>query len=70
MRRHEKYSASDNYEVAIYKGEDIAFTGTVKEAAKHLGVYKRTILYHLTPTGRRRADRARKQHKVMRIVRL
>ncbi len=66
----EPYSAAWNYEVAVYKGDEMIHSGTVKTAAEFMGVQKRTILYYLTPSGRRRADRMKKQHKIIRVVRI
>ena len=37
-------------EYALYKGDEIIGTGTVKELAKMLGVKPSTIAYYRTPT--------------------
>lgn len=66
----EPYRSSDNYDVAVYRGDDLVHSETVKSAAAFLGVQKRTITYHLTPSGIRRAERTKKQHTVLRIVRI
>lgn len=66
----EPYSSTWNYEVAVYRGEDMIFSGTVKTAAEFLGVQKRTVRYHITPAGQRRADRRKKQESVLRVIRL
>jgi len=66
----EPYSQNWNYEVSVYKGDDMIFSGTIKEAAEYMGVQKRTICYHLSPAGNRRADRMKKQDKIIRIIRL
>lgn len=70
MIKPEPYSTTWNYEVALYRGEDIVITGKLKDVAERLGVKKRTIKYHLTPAAGRRADQAKDQSKVMRVVRI
>ena len=64
----EPYSSTWRQEVTVYKGDDIIDSGTIKEVAERMGVQKRTICYYLTPTGSKRADRRKKQHKTLRIV--
>ena len=64
----EPYSSTWNDEVIVYRGDDIIDQGTIKEVAERRGVQKRTIRYHLTPAGIKRADRRKKQHKTLRIV--
>ena len=64
----EPYSSTWNIEVAVYRGEEVVRTGTVKTAAEFLGVQKRTIRYHMTPSGNRRADRMKKQDKILRVI--
>jgi len=66
----EPYSTTWNYDVVLYRGEDIVMMGTLKQVAEWLGVQKRTIRYHLTPAASRRAARAKDQSKVMRVVRV
>lgn len=66
----EPYSSTWNYEVAVYRGDELIHSGIVKEVAKLMGVQKRTICYHLTPAGSRRADRRKDQDKVLRIIKL
>jgi len=68
MSRTEPYSAAWHYEIALYKGDEIIDTGTVKEIAERRGVRKDTIRYYLTPAGHRRADRRKKAG--MRAVRV
>ena len=66
----EPYSSTWNYEVAVYRGDDLIHAGTVKSAADFMGVQKRTIRFYLTPSGSRRADRRKKQDKIIRVVRV
>lgn len=56
---NEPYSRTWNYEVALYRGDELIDQGTVKEVAERRGVDKRTILFYLTPTGHRRAARSK-----------
>lgn len=57
MSRPEPYSSTWNYEIVLYKGDDVIDQGTVREVAERRGVRKDTIRYYLTPAGHRRADR-------------
>jgi len=66
----EPYSSRWNYEVALYFGDDIVDTGTVKAIAERRGVLKRTILYYLSPAAQRRADTRKKQSQATRVVRI
>lgn len=66
----EPYSSTWNWEVVVYKGDDAIFSGTVKGAAEFMGVQKLTIRYHLTPSGQRRANRMKKQDKIIRVVKI
>lgn len=66
----EPYSQAWNYEVAVYRGDDLIHSGTIREVAELMGVQKRTICYHLTPSGNRRANRMKKQDKILRIITL
>jgi hypothetical protein len=70
MSKHEVYSSAWNYEVVLYRGDEIIDTGTVREIAERRGVQKLTISYYLTPAGHRRADSRKDQSKAMRAVKI
>lgn len=53
----EPFSQTWNYEIVLYKGDEIIDTGTIREVAERRGVQKKTILYYCMPAGHRRADR-------------
>ena len=68
--RDERYSKTWNYEIALYRGDEMIDSGTVKEIAERRGVQKLTIRYYLTPAGHRRADSRKDKSKAMRAVRI
>ena len=59
MKKHrdDRFSGAWNYEIALYKGDELIDQGTVREVAERRGVQKLTIRYYLTPAGHRRADK-------------
>jgi hypothetical protein len=64
----ERYCSYWNYDVAVYRGDDIIAQGTIKQVAEKLGVLKSTIYFYTTPTGAKRAAKAKNQAKVRRVV--
>lgn len=56
----EPVSRTWDYEIILYKGDEIVDIGTVAEIAERRGVQKMTIRYYLTPAGHRRADKRKK----------
>lgn len=44
-----------NYEIMLYRGEDVIDQGTVREIAERRGVQKLTIYYYLQPVAAKRA---------------
>jgi hypothetical protein len=62
----EPYSKAWNYEIALYRDDQIVDTGTIKEIAERRGCQKATIRYYLTPAGHRRAAR-RKRNGVIAV---
>lgn len=44
-----------NYEIALYRGEEIIDTGLLKDIAERRGVQKLTIYYYLQPIAAKRA---------------
>jgi hypothetical protein len=66
----EPYSSTDNYEISLYRGDDLIDSGTIKEVAARRGCQKRTIVYYTMPSGHRRADRRKDQAKAIRAVRV
>jgi hypothetical protein len=65
----EPYSSTWNWEVTLYRGDDIIDTGTIKEIAERRCVRKDTIRWYLTGAGHRRADNRKDQSRSMRAVR-
>lgn len=59
-----------NYEIALYRGDDIIDTGTVKEIADRRGVQKLTIYYYLMPVAGKRADSRKNKTAGLRAVRI
>lgn len=57
-------------EYAVYKGEELLVVGTASECAQELGVKEETIRWNATPTGRKRAQERKKQHKCRVVVRI
>jgi hypothetical protein len=57
-------------EVALYRGDELIDSGTIKDIAERRGVRKDTIRWYLTGAGHRRADRRKDQSKAMRVVRV
>lgn len=52
-------------EFAVYKGEDLLASGTIKECAEQLGVKEQSVTFYRTPTyAKRTSENAR------RVVRL
>ena len=50
---------------AIYKGEDLLFTGTVEQCAEELGVKPRTIKFYVTQTYKKRiSDNGRAVYRI------
>ena len=70
MSKHEAYSKTWGYEIALYRGDDLVDTGTIKEIAERRGVQKRTIYWMTMPTAERRKDKFKNQNKVLRAVRV
>lgn len=66
----ERYSRTWNYEIVLYRGDDIIDQGTIKQVAERRGVQKMTIRYYLTPAGHRRAASRKDQNKAMRAIRV
>ena len=46
--RPEPYSSTWNYEIALYRGDEIIDTRTIKQIAERRGVRKDTIRWYLT----------------------
>jgi hypothetical protein len=57
-------------DIALYRGDELIDSGTIKEIAERRGVRKDTIWWYLTAAGRRRADRRKDQSKAVRAVRI
>jgi hypothetical protein len=57
-------------DIALYRGDELIDSGTIKEIAERRGVRKDTIWWYLTGAGRRRADRRKDQSKAVRAVRI
>jgi hypothetical protein len=68
--RPEPYSSTWNYEIALYRGDELIDSGTIKEIAERRGVRKDTIRWYLTGAGQRRADARKDQSRSMRAVRI
>lgn len=66
----EPYRSFWRHEVALYRGDEMIDTGTVKEIAERRGVRKDTIYWYLTGAGQRRADARKDQSRSMRAVRI
>lgn len=56
----EPFASWWNYEIALYSGDELIDTGTIREVAERRGVQKMTIHYYLMPTAHRRADQRKK----------
>ncbi|UJF15082.1 hypothetical protein LZ578_08730 [Jeotgalibaca sp. MA1X17-3] len=50
-------------EYAIYRGEDLLFTGTAQECADELGVTKKYIQWLTTPSGMKRLAALKRPEK-------
>ncbi len=66
----EPYSATWAYEVALYKGDELIDSGTVKEVAERRGVRKATIVWYLSRRAHNRADNAKNGSNGIRAVRI
>lgn len=66
----EQYRQYWNYEIALYRGDDIIDTGTIKEIAERRGVQKLTIYYYLMPVASKRADSRKNSQAGLRAVRI
>lgn len=62
MRQSTRYAAKPepytkywDYEVTLYRGDEVVDTGTIREVAERRGVQKQTIYFYTTPTGQARA---------------
>ena len=58
------------YEIALYRGDELIDNGTIKEIAERIGVRKDTIYWYTTPAGYRRADSRKDQSQAVRAVRI
>jgi hypothetical protein len=56
-------------EIALYRGDELIDSGTIKEIAEHRGVRKNTIRWYLTGASDRRADKRKDQSQAVRAVR-
>jgi hypothetical protein len=56
-------------DIALYRGDELIDSGTIKEIAERRGVRKDTIRWYLTGAGHRRADKRKDQSRAMRAVR-
>ena len=70
MAKREPYSSAWNYEIALYQGDKLIDSGTVREVAERRGIQKGTVRWYLTGAGHRRADRRKDQSRAMRAVRI
>jgi hypothetical protein len=68
-KKHEPYSTTWNYQIALYRGDELIDSGTIKEIAERRGVRKDTIRWYLTGAGHRRADNRKDQSQALRAVR-
>jgi hypothetical protein len=57
-------------EIALYRGDELIDSGTIKEIAERRGVRKDTIYWYTTAAGHRRADRRKDQSQAVRAVRV
>lgn len=59
-----------NREVAVYRGDDMIATGTVREVAAQLKVKPNTIRFYLTPAYERRLAKRKTLDRSITAVRL
>jgi hypothetical protein len=57
-------------DIALYRGDELIDSGTIKEIAERRGVAKTRYGGNLAGAGRRRADRRKDQSKAVRAVRI
>lgn len=58
----------DLAQVAVYKGEELLVSGTIRHCAKVLGVQSRTIYFYLMPEYKRRVERRKNSSGNVRSV--
>jgi hypothetical protein len=58
------------WEIALYRGDEMIDTRTIKEIAERRGVRKDRIRWYLTGAGYRRACKRKNQTKAIRAVRI
>lgn len=64
----EPIRAYDQYEIALYRGDEVIEMGTIKEIAERRGVLRQTIRWYLTGAAYRRAASRKNQAKAIRGV--
>ena len=69
-KKPEPYRQFWNYEIALYRGEELIDSGTIKEIAERRTVRKDTIYWYTTAAGHRRADKRKDQSQAVRAVRI
>jgi hypothetical protein len=69
MSKPEPFRSWWRQEIALYRGDELVDSGTIKEIAERRGVRKDTIRWYLTGAGHRRADKRKDQSQAVRAVR-
>lgn len=57
-------------EVAVYKGDEFLFTGTIQECAEHFDVRQETIRYYLTPAYAKKLAKRKRSRKAIQVIRI
>lgn len=68
--RREPVQGYWNYEIALYRGDTLIDSGTIREVAERRGVRKMTIYYYMMPVAGRKADTRKNKATGLRAVRI
>jgi hypothetical protein len=58
----------DITEVAIYKGDNLLASGTIRKCAKELGCKKQTLFWYLSPTYRKRVAKRSYSDNAIKVI--
>lgn len=69
-RKREEAMRKNTLEVAMYKGDEFLFAGTIQECAKHRNVRPETIRYYLTPAYANKLAKRKRSRNPIQVIRL
>ena len=65
-----KHNVRNHHVYAVYRGDEYVTDGTLEEIGKTLGMTRKSLLWHLTPSARRKLESKTKRGKTRNCITL